>query len=104
MKTIITIFCLCFSVVAFSQTTLTGNVVDQNQEAVLGANVIVVGTSVGASTDFDGNFSLTVDLAPPFSIEISSIGYQTVKQEVTENNQSFSITNCFNNIVQLYMI
>ncbi len=92
MKTIITIFCLCFSVVAFSQTTLTGNVVDQNQEAVLGANVIVVGTSVGASTDFDGNFSLTVDLAPPFSIEISSIGYQTVKQEVTENNQSFSIT------------
>ena len=92
MKTIITIFCLCFSVVAFSQTTVTGNVVDQNQEPVLGANVIVIGSSVGTSTDFDGNFSLKVDVAPPFSIEISSIGYQSVTQEVTENNQSFSLT------------
>ena len=92
MKTIITIFCLCFSVVAFSQTTVTGNVVDQNQEPVLGANVIVIGSSVGTATDFDGNFSLKVDVAPPFSIEISSIGYQSVTQEVTENNQSFSLT------------
>jgi len=92
MKTIITIFCLCFSVIAFSQTTVTGNVVDQNQEPVLGANVIVIGSSVGTATDFDGNFLLKVDVAPPFSIEISSIGYQSVTQEVTENNQSFSIT------------
>jgi len=92
MKTIITIFCLCFSVIAFSQTTITGNVVDQNQEPVLGANVIVVGTSVGTSTDFDGNFSLTVDQAPPFSIEISSIGYQSVTQEVTSNNQTLTVT------------
>ena len=92
MKTIITLFSLCFSVIAFSQTTVTGNVVDQNQEPVLGANVIVIGSSVGTSTDFDGNFSLKVDVAPPFSIEISSIGYQSVTQEVTENNQSFSLT------------
>ena len=92
MNTIITIFCLCFSVIAFSQTTVSGNVVDQNQEPVLGANVIVIGSSVGTATDFDGNFTLTVDLAPPFSIEISSIGYQSVTQEVIENNQSFSIT------------
>ncbi len=92
MKTIITIFCLCFSVIAFSQTTVTGNVVDQNQEPVLGANVIVVGTSIGTSTDFDGNFSLTVDQAPPFSVEISSIGYQSVTQEVTSNNQTITVT------------
>ena len=92
MKTIITIFCLCFSVIALSQTTVTGTVVDQSLEPVLGANVIIVGSSVGASTDFEGNFTLTFDEAPPFSIEISSIGYQSVTHEVTSNNQSFSIT------------
>ncbi len=92
MKTIITIFCMCFSVIAFSQTTVTGNVVDQNSEPVLGANVIVVGTSTGTATDFDGNFTLTVDQSPPFSIEFSSIGYQSFTQEVTSNNQTFSIT------------
>ncbi len=92
MKTILTIFCLCFSVIAFSQTTVTGNVVDKSLEPVLGANVIVIGTSVGTATDYDGNFSLVVDLAPPFSIEVSSIGYQSVIQEVTSNNLSFTIT------------
>ncbi len=91
MKTIFTILCLCFSVIAFSQTTITGNVVDQSQEPVLGANVIVVGSSVGTATDFEGNFTLTVDQSPPFSIEISSIGYQSTTDEVTTNNQSFSI-------------
>ena len=92
MKTIITIFCLCFCVFANSQTTITGNVIDQSQEPVLGANVIVEGTSVGTATDFDGNFTLTVDQEPPFTIVISSIGYTSTNQEVTSKNQSFSIS------------
>jgi len=92
MKTIITIFCLCFSVLAFSQTTVTGNVVDQNAVPIVGANVIAVGTSSGTATDFDGNFTLTVDQSPPFSIEFSSIGYQSITQEITSNNQTLTIT------------
>jgi len=92
MKTIITIFCMCFSVIAFSQTTITGNVVDQNSQPVVGANVIVVGSSNGTATDFDGNFSLKVDQAPPFSIEFSSVGYASAIEVVTSNNQKFSIT------------
>ncbi|MFT4698660.1 MAG: iron complex outermembrane receptor protein [Flavobacteriaceae bacterium] len=92
MKTIITIFCLCFCVMASSQTTITGNVVDQSLEPVLGATVIVVGTTVGTLTDYDGNFSLTVNQAPPFTIQISILGFQTIDQEVTSENQSFTIT------------
>jgi len=92
MKTIITIFCLCFSALAFSQTTVTGNVVDQNSEPVFGANVIVVGTAIGTSTDFDGKFTLTVNQAPPFSVEFSSIGYQSLTQEISSNNQTLTIT------------
>ena len=78
MKTIITLFCMCFSLVAFSQTTVTGNVVDESQEPTLGANITVMGVAIGTSTDYDGNFTLTVDQELPFSIQISSIGYQTV--------------------------
>jgi len=92
MRTIITIFCLCFCFIASSQTTITGNVVDQSLEPVLGASVIVVGTTVGTLTDYDGNFTLKVNQVPPFTIQISNLGYETVEQEVTSDNQSFTIT------------
>ncbi len=91
MKTIFTIFSLCFCLVASAQTTITGNVVDETSTPVAGANVIVDGTSTGTATDFDGNFKFTTDKNPPLSITISSIGYQSVTQEVTTNNQSFSV-------------
>jgi outer membrane receptor protein involved in Fe transport len=91
MKAIFTILSLCFCVLAYSQTTITGTVVDESQEPILGANVIVIGTDSGTATDYDGNFSLTVSQSPPFSIEISIIGYKSVIEEVTSNNQSFSI-------------
>ena len=64
MKTIITLFCMCFSLVAFSQTTVTGNVVDESQEPTLGANITVMGVAIGTSTDYDGNFTLTGDKIP----------------------------------------
>ena len=92
MKTIVTLICLCFCVIVNAQTTITGKITDEKLEPVLGANVIVVGTSLGAASDYDGNFTLTVDLVPPFDIQISSIGFQRVDLQVTENNQSFTVT------------
>ncbi len=79
------IFFLCFS--AHSQTTITGNVVDNNSLPILGANIIITGTSQGTVTDFDGNFTLTVDQEPPFTIEISSVGFESKSFEITSNNQ-----------------
>ncbi len=91
MKTIFTIFSLCFCIIASAQTTITGNVVDEASAPIPGANIILNGTSTGTATDFDGNFKLTTEKTPPFSITISSVGYQSVTQEVTTNNQSFSV-------------
>ena len=75
MKTIITFFCLCFSVIAFSQTTVTGNVVDQSQNPILGANIVVVDAALGTSSDYDGNFTLTVTKIPllQFKLVVSVI-------------------------------
>lgn len=39
---------------------INGVVVDASGEAIIGANVIVEGTSIGTITDFDGHFSLSV--------------------------------------------
>lgn len=58
---------------------ITGTVIDQNGEPVIGANVVEKGTTNGTITDFDGNFAL--DVKSGAQLEISYIGYltQTVK-------------------------
>ncbi|MFR5270983.1 MAG: carboxypeptidase-like regulatory domain-containing protein [Hoylesella buccalis] len=38
--------------------TITGKVVDQDQEPLIGVSVVIKGTTTGVSTDLDGNFSL----------------------------------------------
>ncbi|MDB4242256.1 TonB-dependent receptor, partial [Polaribacter sp.] len=55
-------------------------------------NIKVARKAVGTSTDFDGNFVLTVADTPPFILEFSMIGYQTAKVEITENNQKVTVS------------
>lgn len=54
---------------------IEGTVKDTSGEPVIGATVIVKGTTNGTVTDFDGNFSLTAEDGA--TLEISYIGYQT---------------------------
>ncbi len=91
MKTFFKIFTLLFSVLSFAQTTVTGTVNDESGLPLPGANVIVVGTSSGAISDFDGKFTLTVSQNPPFTVQVSSVGFETSTQEITENNQDISV-------------
>ncbi|MDD4515029.1 TonB-dependent receptor [Massilibacteroides sp.] len=63
---------------------LTGSVVDLKNEPIIGANVVIKGTTTGTITDFNGNFTLNV---PENAILIISyIGYTTT--EITVGNQS----------------
>lgn len=61
--------------VIYAQTTVSGTVVDANGP-VPGANVLEKGTSNGTATDFDGNFSITVESAKGV-LEISFVGMTT---------------------------
>ena len=92
MKTIIKLFLLFFCVSTYAQTTVKGNVSDQNGQPLPGANIIVVGTTSGAVTDFDGNFTLTTSQNPPFTLRASSVGFEAQTQEVTSNNQTINFT------------
>ena len=92
MKTFLRIFTLLFGIVSFAQTTVTGTVNDESGMPLPGANVIVMGTSSGTISDFDGKFTLSVSQAPPFTVQISSVGFTSATEEVTANNQDLSIT------------
>ena len=91
MKTILKIFILLFGVVSFAQTTVTGTINDESGLPLPGANIIVVGTSSGAISDFDGKFSLTVSQSPPFTVQVSSVGFETATQDITTNNQDITV-------------
>ena len=90
MKTIFKIFVLFLCVNIYAQTTVKGNVSDESGLPLIGANVIVIGTTSGAVTDFDGNYSLKVDLNPPFSLKVTSVGFADSTLEVTANNQTIN--------------
>ncbi len=65
---------LLSGVPALAQTT-SGKVIDTNGEPVIGAAVLVPGTTNGVTTDIDGNFELRV--SPGTRLEVSCIGYVT---------------------------
>ena len=89
MKTFLKIFTLLFGVFSFAQTTVTGTINDESGLPLPGANIIVVGTSSGAISDFDGKFSLTVNQEPPFTVQISSVGFTSANEEITSNIEWF---------------
>jgi len=71
----------------YAQIQFSGTVIDgQTKETLIGANVIVKGTSNGTSTDFNGNFTLSVPEKFPIILEISYLGYKIIDSEVTSKN------------------
>lgn len=89
-KLLLVAFAMFSSVIMFAQTTVTGTVTDANGEPLPGANIKVERKSVGTNSDFDGKFILKVADTPPFNIEISTLGYKTLKVAITKNNQVVS--------------
>ena len=62
---------------AFAQKTITGTVTDNDtKEPLIGATVLVTGTSAGTVTDLDGKYSLTIPDGAE-SISISYTGFST---------------------------
>lgn len=68
---------------------ITGTVVDA-MGPVIGASVVVKGTTNGVATDFDGNF--TLNASPGQTLVVSYIGYLSKEVKVTANKTSYQIT------------
>lgn len=75
-----------FSTVMYAQSTIKGKVMDGDMNSPLpGANVIVKGTTNGATTDFDGNFTINAESSSG-EIVISYVGY--VSQTIAYNGNT----------------
>ena len=70
--------------------TVHGNVVDANDDPIIGATIQVQGTSVGTITDIDGNF--TIQASTGQTLLVSYIGYQSVKAKASEKLMHLSLT------------
>ena len=91
-KLLSVVFALFVGTVMVAQTTISGSVTEaKTEQPIPGANIKVIGKSMGTTTDFDGNFSFTVNHELPFTIEVSLIGFSTTKVEITQNNQSVNV-------------
>ena len=66
--------------------TVTGKIIDDTGEPLIGVSVLVKGTTVGTITDFDGNYSLEVPSGKHILV-ISYIGYKTQDITVGKSNQ-----------------
>lgn len=68
----------------YAQRKISGRVIDEKGEVMIGVNILVAGSSVGVITDIEGNFSLNAREGDV--LHVSSIGYTT--QNVKVGSQS----------------
>ncbi|MFK5957630.1 MAG: TonB-dependent receptor [Lutibacter sp.] len=73
--------------IIFAQTKLTGKVVDETNQPLPGATVVLQGTQTGASTDFDGNFTFETT-STNGTLLVSFVGYET-KSLTFSGNKDF---------------
>lgn len=92
MKSILSVLGFFFYTFMYAQTTVSGLIVDSNNEPVPGVNILIAGTTEGTISDFDGKFTLTAPMDPPFVLQFSSVGYESEEVQVTANNQEVNVT------------
>lgn len=83
-KSILTLL-LCFSAAIYGQEgiEISGSIVDENDQPLPGASVLVKGTSKGVATDFDGNYTIMVDDKTAV-LSFSYVGYENTEIVVGE--------------------
>jgi hypothetical protein len=80
---------------SFSQGSIGGSVKDvKTGEAVIGASVVIQGTSIGAATDVDGNFLIANVNEGTYSIVVTSVSYKSniIPNVVVETAKRITLT------------
>jgi hypothetical protein len=86
MKTILSFTILLFSSLLYSQTTLSGRIVDEKGNPVIGANIFIEGTYDGTSSNATGNFSFTTTTTGNQTLIVSFLIYETTKMVIDVAN------------------
>ncbi len=92
MKMYYFIMSLFFCSISFAQTSISGSVTNSSNQPISGANIKVVGDTAGTVSDNQGKFSLKSSKKTPIVIEISAVGNESKKVNVTSNNQTINVS------------
>ena len=84
-KNLLFVAVLFISASVLGQAKITGEVVDETNQPLPGASIVVKGTTNGTSTDFDGKFTLQTE-ANSGTIVISFIGFQSKEVSFSSSN------------------
>jgi len=101
MKTILTFLIVFISLISFGQTEIKGQIIDEQGMPFSGANVFVIGTYDGTTSDEKGNFSFTTSASGNQKLQISFLSYETIIYDfVVETFQSkvFTIKESINTL------
>lgn len=77
--------CVPLGGLLMSQVTVSGTVTDSGGDPLIGANVVIAGTTTGTATDVDGQYTITVD-SPTDTLAFSYTGF--IMQRVPIQNRS----------------
>jgi len=94
MKTILVCILFILTISAFSQSIkLKGRITDNSNMALSGANVYLVGTYDGASTDSSGSFNFLTSKKGNYKLAVSYLGYKSFQEEILlpDSNTFFKI-------------
>ncbi|ADV47691.1 TonB-dependent receptor [Cellulophaga algicola DSM 14237] len=89
MKKMYLLFIVLLSAVSFSNAQITGTVLDDEGVPLPGASIVKKGTTTGATTDFDGNFS--IEAAVGDMLIVSYIGFETKNVTVANSNMTIRL-------------
>ena len=90
-KILSTLALCCIALVAVAQVTVSGIVMDAEGESLIGANVELRNTSMGANTDIDGSFVIDGVKSGEYELVVSYIGYQNYVQAITVGNTDLDL-------------
>jgi len=90
-KIIFAVIGLLISASSFAQTDISGTVTDNLGDPIPGANILIVGSTSGTTSDFDGNFSFSTDLTGEQILRISYIGFTSVDKSLTLNGTTQTV-------------
>lgn len=91
MKLSFLLIALCISLQANAQRKVSGKVIDDNNEALVGASVVVKGTSTGALTDVNGQYTVTVPTGVS-TLVFSFVGYSTKEMSVAADATTLDVS------------
>jgi hypothetical protein len=92
MKQIIcSIFALFFALNTFSQTVISGRVIQEKGEPLPGANAYLQGTYDGTSTNSNGEFRFKTTKTGQFVLLVEFMGYESFAQKLDLNSDSISL-------------